>query len=49
MVAVGEEASPRPYHALSYAPLAVIAEAYGAAGAEIFIISQSAAPTATEE
>jgi hypothetical protein len=27
MVAVGEEASPPPYHALSYAPLAVIAEA----------------------
>ena len=48
MVAVGEEASPRPYQALSYAPLAVIAEAYAAAGAEIFNISQSAAPMATE-
>ena len=48
MVAVGEEASPRPYHALSYAPLALIAEAYAAAGAEIFNISQSAAPMATE-
>jgi ParB family chromosome partitioning protein len=36
MVAVGEEASPPPYHALSYAPLAAIAEAYAAVGAEVF-------------
>jgi hypothetical protein len=49
MVAVGEEATRPPYHALSYAPLAVIAEAYAAAGAEVFNIPQSAAPTATEE
>jgi hypothetical protein len=27
MAAVGEEASPPPYHALSYAPLAVLADA----------------------
>jgi hypothetical protein len=43
MVAVGEEATRPPYHALSYAPLAVIAEAYAAAGAEVFNIPQSAA------
>ena len=49
MVAVGEEASPPPYHALSYAPLATIAETYAAAGAEVFNIPQSAAPTAKEE
>jgi hypothetical protein len=36
MVAVGEEASPPPYHALSFAPLGVVAEAYRAAGAEVF-------------
>ena len=33
MVAVGEEASPPPYHALSFAPLNVVAQAYRAAGA----------------
>jgi hypothetical protein len=33
MVAVGEEASPPPYHALSFAPLGVVGEAYRAAGA----------------
>ena len=49
MAAVGEEASLPPYHALSYAPLAVIAETYAAAGAEVFNISQAAAPAATEE
>jgi hypothetical protein len=36
MAAVGEEPSPRPYHALSYAPFAVVANAYRAAGAELF-------------
>jgi hypothetical protein len=36
MAAVGEEASPPPYHALSYAPLALLAKAYRAAGAEVF-------------
>ena len=49
MAAVGEEASRPPYHALSYAPLAVIAETYAAAGAEVFNIARSAAPTATKE
>ena len=36
MIAVGQPASPPPYGALSYAPLAVVAEAYRAAGAEVF-------------
>lgn len=35
MVAVGRPPSPEPWDALSYAPLAVIAEAYRAAGAEV--------------
>ena len=39
MVAVGEEASPPPYHALSFAPLRVVAQAYRAAGAEVFNIA----------
>jgi hypothetical protein len=38
MVAVGEAPSPRPYHALSYAPLVEVASAYWAAGAEVFNI-----------
>jgi hypothetical protein len=42
MVAVGESAGPQPYHALSYAPLAVVASAYRAAGAEVFNIGDSA-------
>ena len=36
MIAVGEPPSPPPYHALSYAPLAVVAAAYRAAGAEVW-------------
>jgi hypothetical protein len=46
MVAVGEPPSPPPYHALSYAPLAVVAEAYRAAGAEVFNVPRrdAAAP-----
>jgi hypothetical protein len=39
MAAVGEEPSPLPYHALSYAPLVTVAEAYRAAGAEVFNIA----------
>ena len=38
MAAVGEEATPPPYHALSYAPLSLLANAYRAAGAEVFNI-----------
>ena len=44
MVAVGEEASPPPYHALSFALLSVVAEAYRAAGAEVFNIPALAGP-----
>jgi hypothetical protein len=36
MVAVGEEAGTPPWHALSFAPLDVVAQAYRAAGAEVF-------------
>jgi hypothetical protein len=36
MTAVGEPSSPPPYHAFSYAPLAVVAAAYRAAGAEVW-------------
>jgi hypothetical protein len=38
MAAVGEEPSPAPYHAFSYAPLAALADAYRRAGAEVFNI-----------
>lgn len=40
MVAVGEPASPPPYGPLSYAPLAVVAEAYRADGAEVHNLKQ---------
>lgn len=36
MIAVGEPSSPPPYHAFSYAPLAVVAADYRAAGAEVW-------------
>jgi hypothetical protein len=49
MAAVGEEPSPPPYHALSYAPLAVLASAYRAAGAEVFNIPESSRPAAPKE
>ena len=35
MVAVGQPPSEPPFHALSYAPLAVVADAYRQAGAEV--------------
>ncbi len=38
MVAVGEPASPAPWHSLSYAPLAYVVQAYREAGAEVFNI-----------
>jgi hypothetical protein len=41
MIAVGEPPSPPPYHALSYAPLAVVAEAYRAAGAAVYNLPRS--------
>jgi hypothetical protein len=36
MIAVGKPADPPPWRALSYAPLAVVAEAYARAGAEVW-------------
>jgi hypothetical protein len=36
MIAVGAPPSPPPYHPFSYAPLAVVAAAYRAAGAEVW-------------
>ena len=44
MVPVGEPPSPPPYHALAYAPLAVLLEAYRAAGAEVFNVPAVPAP-----
>jgi hypothetical protein len=49
MAAVGEEASPPPYHALSYAPLSLLANAYRAAGAEVFNIPVPAGPATPKE
>jgi len=49
MAAVGEEASPPPDHALSHAPLAVLASAYRAAGAEVFNVPCPARWAAPEE
>jgi hypothetical protein len=49
MAAVGEEASPPPYHALSYAPLAVLADAYRTAGAEVFNVPRPVTLAAPEE
>ena len=49
MVAVGEEASPPPHHALSYAQLTVIAEAYRVAGAEVFNIPGPASRGTAQE
>ena len=48
MVAVAEEASPPPYHALSFAPLRVVAQAYRAAGAEVFNLADQAGPAPEE-
>jgi hypothetical protein len=48
MVAVGEEANPPPYHALSFAPFGVVAQAYRAAGAEVFNLPDPAGPAPEE-
>jgi hypothetical protein len=48
MVAVGEPASPPPWGAFSYAPLASVADAYRAAGAEVWNVP-AAAPAARRE
>jgi hypothetical protein len=42
MVAVGEPASPPPWGAFSYAPLAAVADAYRAAGAEVWNLPPAA-------
>lgn len=43
MIAVGEEPSATPYHALSYAPLSDVAEEYRRAGAEVFNVQPDGA------
>jgi len=48
MVAVDEPPSAPPYHALSSAPLAVVAQAYRAAGAEVFNLPPIAAGVGVE-
>jgi hypothetical protein len=40
MIAVNAEPSPRPWHALAYAPLAAVAAAYRKAGGEVFNIPE---------
>ena len=42
LVAVGQEPDPPPYHALSYAPLRVVAAAWRAAGAEVLNLDEPA-------
>jgi hypothetical protein len=49
MAAVGEEPSPPPYHAFSYAPLVALADSYRQAGAEVFNISGLAMAEISEE
>jgi len=44
MVAVGEQASAPPHHALSFAPLRVVAQVYREAGAEVFNLPEPAGP-----
>ena len=44
MVAVGEEASPPPHHALPFAPLRVVAQVHQEAGAEVFNLPEPAGP-----
>ena len=48
MVAVREPPSSPPYHAFAYAPLAVVLEAYRAAGAEVFNVATVLAPREEE-
>ncbi len=45
MIAVGHAADESPWHALSYVPLRIVAEAYRAAGAEVLNMPGSPAPT----
>ena len=41
MIAVVNDPDPRPWHAMSYAPLGVVAAAYRRAGADIFNIDEA--------
>jgi hypothetical protein len=45
MAAVGRDVDPPPWHALSFAPLGVVAKAYQEAGAEVFNIPDVAGKT----
>lgn len=47
MIAVNEPPCPEPWNSLSYAPLAVVAERYRRAGAEVFNVP--AAPSSPEK
>ena len=47
--AVGEASNSPPYHALSDAPLAVLANAYRAAGAEVFNVGGPVTAAMREE
>jgi hypothetical protein len=49
MVAVGGDADMPPWHALSFAPLGVVAKAYQEAGAEVFNILDTAGKAKTGE
>jgi hypothetical protein len=49
MVTVGESLSPHPYHTLSYAPLAAVASAYRAVGAEVFNMGENVMAAKQEE
>ena len=42
MIAVNEPPRPRPWHALSYAPLGAVAAAYRKAGADVFNVPEAA-------
>ena len=49
MIAVGDHVSEPSYHAFSFAPLAVAAEAYRKAGAEVFNLPPAGAGAAIRE
>jgi hypothetical protein len=49
MPAVGEASNSPPYHALSYAPIAALANAYRAAGAEVFNVGGPVTAAMREE
>ena len=49
MPAVGEASNSPPYLALSYAPIAVLANAYRAAGAEVFNVGGPVTAAMREE